>query len=108
MLIGSQEEQKEQNVIAHKKCAKCQRDLDYPRIVLQNASHTSYHVVCALSVASEIMTDLQAMLISPNATEMVKRIELTRFWFAPGPEEGSMAAAFREAARLRTDPMKQT
>ena len=80
MLIRNQEDQDRTQVIRHKSCAWCKRDLDYPRIVADDATRSSYHVSCAMHLVGAIATDVQALLDDANAADLVKHIEVSNLF----------------------------
>jgi hypothetical protein len=104
MLIKSREEQDEKKITRHASCAWCKRQLDYPRIIADDAHATSYHPLCALQLATHIIADTSALLNAKDLPEIAQRIVLTNMMSAPekGQQEediSPMAQAFR-AARL--------
>lgn len=77
MLIRNQDQQDMARVIRHKSCAWCNAQLDYPRIVADDATRSSYHVSCALRLVGTITTDVQALLDDTHAADLVKHIEVS-------------------------------
>src|SRR6266700_1369351 len=101
MLIKSREEQDEKKIVRHTSCGWCRQQLDYPRIIAEDANHTSYHLQCALQLTTETIADIAALLNDKDLPAISQRILVTNLLGRPekGQEDLSpMAQAFRTAA----------
>ncbi len=107
MLIKDKMEHDELRVARKRSCAWCESDLDYPRIVLSNATATSFHVDCAVQMAASINHDVYDLLNSRELPGMASRMLVTnlahrhkilRRQDEPETEElSAMAQVFHEA-----------
>ena len=97
MLIKSREEQDEKKIVRHTSCGWCKQSLDYPRIVIGDTNHTSYHLWCSLQLMTEISTDIAALLADKDLPALSQRILVASMTANGSDEMDAMVQAVRAA-----------
>ena len=93
MLIRKQRELDEMQGTHHKSCAYCKGELHFPRIVLNDATNSGYHVPCAVQMGRAVMDDILMLLHDEDLVELAKRIEAVDVFRRMGRHASSLNEA---------------